>query len=328
MNVKRKVSKKILKNLYWKEGYSLSRIGKIVGMSYSGVAYYMKKFGIRRRPSDTRNYPKFNFSGNLIEKSYMLGFRAGDLYSKRKCNNIKIETTSSKEIFLDLFHEIFEKYGIVRAYERKGSLTKKTFKMHCYLNNSFNFLLRKPLRIPKWIIKNNKCFFSFFGGYSDAEGSWVITNHKYRDSINKDSMFCMRSCDKDIMHQIHDGLTKNNLKSNLYLERKKGTCTNIGKYKSDLYKICLYGKNALKLAALTLPFSRYACKKYKMESIIELENSKIMNLGTLNISCISCDHKKVRKNGSYGYKNKRFQRYKCPICKKVFSEQTLRKQVI
>jgi hypothetical protein len=39
------------------------------------------------------------------------------------------------------------------------------------LNDSFDFLLPKEDCVPDWILAEEECFFAFFAGYVDAEGS-------------------------------------------------------------------------------------------------------------------------------------------------------------
>jgi len=318
-----KIDRNKLEELYINQQLDGREIAKILGVSSWTVWDRLKLFDIPVR----RKVPtlKFPFSGDLKEKAYALGFRTGDLYVMKKCNCIRVETSSSQSKFLKVFEKFFSKYGTVKICEKKGNITEKSFHIYCYLDFSFEFLLKKPEEISEWIISNNEYFFSFLAGYSDAEGSWIIANHTTKKGKSKDSIFNLGSCDKKILQQIHQKLQEIGFNPHLYLDREKGTSTQIGKYHSDFYRIRIYGKNVAKLAEIILPFSHYENKQNRMKEIIEFEKMKINSLGTVEIPCIHCNHKKVHKCGSFSYKNKKHKRYRCPICKKVFSEIKLRK---
>jgi len=324
MNRMIKVDKNKLEELYVNQRLDGRHISKILGVSPWTIWNRLKIYGLPVRRQIP--HPKFSFSGNLEEKAYILGFRTGDLYAIRKSPNcIKVESSSSQPVFLKTFGKIFSKYGILKVYERHGNITEKTFKILCYLDSSFEFLINKLDKIPQWIIESDKHFFAFLAGYIDAEGSWIIANHRVKKWNYKDSIFSLGSCNKAILEQIHQKLKELGFNSHLYLTRKKGTKTQIGKYNSDFYRIRIYGKNVEKLAKIILPIGLHEDKQKDMSNIIRLEKTKIEKLGTINIPCLYCNHKNVSKSGSYLYKNVRYQRYRCPICKKIFSEQTIKR---
>lgn len=319
-----KVEKNELEELYVKQQLDGRTTAKILGVSSWTAWNRLKLFELPIRRQIP--HPKISFSGDLKERAYIIGFRTGDLYVMKKSPNcIKVEGSSSQSIFLEIVKRIFGKYGIIKIYEKKGNITEKSFKIISYLDSSFEFLIEKLNEMPELIMNDNECFLSFLAGYSDAEGSWIIANHIQKVGKSKDSIFSLGSCDKTIMHQIHQKLKELGFNSHLYLSKKAGTSTQLGKYHSDFYRIRLYGKHVAKLAKIILPFSHHENKQKSMEEIIELEKMKIENLGTVEISCLYCNHKKVHKCSSYGYKGVRYKRYRCPICKKVFSEQTIKK---
>jgi len=317
------IDKNNLEELYINQQLTGREIGKILNVSPWIIWDRLKLFNIPIRkhvPSQ-----KFPFSGNLNEKAYILGLRTGDLYATNKRKLVRIETSSSKLGLIEIFKNVFSKYGDVKVNERKGRITEKSFRTYIYLDSSFEFLVKKIEKMPEWVMNNNQNFFSFFAGYSDAEGSWIIANHKTKKGINKDSIFSLGSCDKEILQQIHQKLKELGFSSHLYLEKEKCTKTQLGEYSSDFYRIRIYGKDVGKLANMTLPFIQHERKNKQALEIIELEKIKLENLGTIGISCLYCNHKKVHKCSSYGYKGIRYKRYRCPICKKVFSEQTIKK---
>lgn len=322
-----KITKEVLEDFYLKRRSSTSQVGQILKINQWGVRVRLKRFEIpiRTLSENSTKYPKIPFSGDLKEKAYILGLRTGDLYVIPHHKLIKIETTSSKPTFLKMFEKVFGKYGVVKVYERKGKITEKSFRVYCYLDPSFEFLIKKLEEIPEWIMKCDDYFFPFLAGYIDAEGSWMIVEHKIKKWKYKDSTLSLGSCDKIIIHQIHQKLKELGFKSNLYLSKKAGTSTQLGKYHSDFYRIRIYGKNVVELAERLLPLSRHEDKQKRMREIITLGKTKIKSLGTVEIPCLFCSHKKVSKQGAYFYKGIRYQRYRCPICKKVFSVQTIKK---
>jgi transposase-like protein len=322
-----KITKEILEDLYLKRRLSTTQVGQLLKISQWNTRVWLKRFGIPTRSlSETRTkYPKTPFSGDLQEKAYILGLRTGDLYATPHRKLIRVEASSSKLIFIKMFEEIFSKYSVVKVYETKSKITEKSFKTYCYLDLSFEFLIKKLDEIPEWVLKDDKLFSAFLSGYVDAEGSWIITEHKIKKWKYKDPMFSIKSCDKAVLHQIHQKLRELGFKAHIRLERKAGTSTQLGKYHSDLYRVVIYGKDVAKLARVILPFSHHEDKQKKIRKIIELEKTKIEKLGTVEVPCIYCGRKKVSKHGGYFYKGRRFQRYRCPICKEVFSVQTIKK---
>ena len=102
-------------------------------------------------------YPKKQFSNNLMEKAYLLGFTSGDLHvSKNKYGQtIKVDTSTTKEVQIELVKSLFEPYTKVGAGRNKYGNTM----LYCNLDLSFSFLLDyKNDKIPKWILNEDKFF--------------------------------------------------------------------------------------------------------------------------------------------------------------------------
>ncbi len=72
-----KLERDRLCELYLNSGFSMPSIAKELGVSKSNIEYWMKKFGIPRRP--LLRYPRARFAGDSREKAYILGLRYGDL---------------------------------------------------------------------------------------------------------------------------------------------------------------------------------------------------------------------------------------------------------
>jgi hypothetical protein len=63
-----------------------------------------------------------------------------------------------------------------------------------YLNESFDFLLKKEDNIDDWILGDKEPFSAFLAGYLDAEGHFGV--------YNGFSEFSIATYDKNILHQI------------------------------------------------------------------------------------------------------------------------------
>jgi len=275
-------------------------------------------------PCQTKyKYPRCSFSNEPSERAYVLGLRSGDIYARKHYRSVIVEVTSPKSEQIEMFKNIFSKYGKIICYEKRSKVTGKTTRAYCFLNESFNFLIQKTQLIPDWILKNNSLFYSFLSGYVDSEGSWIITEHKKYDGKYKDLVFSLGTCDKVILEQVHRKLKELGFNSHFYLVRKAGVHTNIGICNFDLYRVMLMrAKDVIKLAKILLPLSKHEGKRDKILKIIELEPS-FKRMLSPEIPCPLCNHKKIWRRGS-GEGKIKYQRYICPNCKKNFSEKTLR----
>lgn len=161
-----------LRELYVGQRLSLRAIAEQWGCHPETVRHYLSLYGISRRTvSEAKiRYPRKSFLGGLIEKAYLLGFRAGDLhvhtanYSKTS-RTIIVACTSTVPEQIELVRSLFQDYG--RVSLAKG---EKQTVITCYLDPSFGFLLEKEDRIPEWILADQNYFAAFLAGYIDAEG--------------------------------------------------------------------------------------------------------------------------------------------------------------
>ena len=205
----------------------------------------MKNYDIKTRPIHKRvcKYKKKNFNGNLEEKSYMIGFRIGDLnvYRVKSTTVARCSTTKQAQVFL--IRNLFSSYGGVHITKAK----RGTYEVVAYLNSSFNFLIPKTDNIPGWIVKNNRYFLAFFSGYADAEGS--LHFHKtYKGKLNLFPIFEISSYDKTILHKIWHHYRKINVKiPKPKISRPKGTPCNDNKYFSngDCWRLTTGKKDSL-----------------------------------------------------------------------------------
>ena len=188
-----KIPLKELKDLYYNKKLSMQQIADKYNLKHTSTIHHkFKKYKINSRtkeegiklsiPRRSRSianavirYPRKSFSGNSIEKSYLLGFAVGDLYiNKRKYGTtIYAQTSTTKKVQVDLLKDLFKKYTKVRIYKSKFN----QYNISCSLDESFKFLLKyKEDDIPDWASINKNNFLSFLGGYIDAEGHFGVPN--------------------------------------------------------------------------------------------------------------------------------------------------------
>jgi DNA-binding CsgD family transcriptional regulator len=269
---KYKITKEELEELYINKKLSSLKIAKILNMPDRRVRKKLEKFGIPRRTlseAGTR-YQKTPFSGDLKEKAYMLGLRAGDFYAQKIRKLIRFQTSTTHQAQIDLVKEVFGKYSHVSTYGQNGKWGRECF-VYCDLHGSFDFLLEKPRRIPDWILSNNEFFYSFLAGYMDCEGSWTILKN---DKNNVRFIFSLDSEDKSILEQIKEKLISFGVVVHVYLEAKKGEIVNGQRYNEDYYSLMIYQKSSiLNLIEKLLPLSHHREKILKMKFIFRNKNS-------------------------------------------------------
>ena len=166
------LSKKKLSDWYTKKKLSTWQIEKQYGYSRGTVYRKLCKYNIKRRTSATAHiiYPRRNFDRNKIDKSYLIGFAMGDLRVRKVYLNsetIHVDCGSTKKEQINLITELFKSYG--RIWVSKPNKMGST-QIECFLNDSFNFLLKKRILADPWILENKKYFIAFLAGFTDAEG--------------------------------------------------------------------------------------------------------------------------------------------------------------
>lgn len=206
-----KLTKEKLKELYIDKRFPFSKIARICKCSAAGVLKKMRKYKILSRTLSEANTKHFkvDFDGDFIKKAYMIGFRLGDLRIRKDKNLINAGCGTTKTAQIQLIKDLFGKYGPIWISKRDK---RNAYHADCSLNLSFKFLLPKHKSIPKWILRNNKNFFSFLAGYTDAEGNIGIYNKRAR--------FRLRSYDKEILEDINVRLKLFGIKSLFSLDKK------------------------------------------------------------------------------------------------------------
>jgi hypothetical protein len=136
------------------------------------------------------------------------------------------------------------------------------------------FLLNNTDKIELWILKNQKYFAAFLAGYIDAEGTFCL--------CSGNTVFSIKSQDKNILHQIRDKL----IDLGIFLRppqvaRKKGTKdTRRTISNEDIWGLWVHRKDALlKLFDLLSPYLKHKDKQNRIKILKEniLQRNKKYN---------------------------------------------------
>ncbi len=236
---KRKIAK-----MYLEQKKSSNQIAKELNCSPSLIRNRLKEFNIPTRKvkealglSNKPKYKRYDFSGDLVEKAYLIGFSKGDLHIERNTFRTIISSmNSSKEEQIELFQELFTKYSHVwTGLPGKENVVGT----RAYLNNTFSFLLDLEDTIYDWILSDKDNFLGFLAGYIDAEGSFCL--------CGGDAVFSVRSQDKNILCLIREKLIELGvLLRPAQIARKKGTRDKFGTISNeDIWAIRVHRKDSL-----------------------------------------------------------------------------------
>lgn len=261
-----KISKEKLEYLYHTRGLSAKKIAKTIHRSTGGIERKIKLFRIKTRNINNRacKYKKADFSGDLIEKAYMVGFRLGDLNVVPVKNVIQVRCSTTKRAQVKLIRNLFSPYTTPYVCKAK----RGTFEIVCLLNNTLNFLLPKKDEIEPWILENPQYFWAFFAGYSDAEGCLHL-HRAYGRQSTPFAIFQLSSYDKNILRQLWKGLNQSDILSPPpVICRPKGTPCGNQRYFSnnDMWRFTVSRKDSLwKLIHFWKRYSRHKDKQTAIE---------------------------------------------------------------
>ncbi len=180
------ISKEDLIKLYYNQKKSKYKIGFIYNCSFKTVLNRMREYGMKplSRSIIQSKYNKRDFSGNKIEKAYLIGFRLGDLNAYKTSAHsevIVVRTHTTRIDQVRLMQRLFSKYGKVSVNRNKKTFS---YTINCFLNKSFEFLLLKKGPVEYWIAQNKNFSASFAAGYIDAEGNLGIYDGRARLKID------------------------------------------------------------------------------------------------------------------------------------------------
>lgn len=178
------ITQEDLYRLYWGEHKSSIEIAKLYHCRGMTIRNRIREFGIQKRSaSDARmRYKKQNFSGDSVERSYLLGFRLGDLSAYQTSTRsdliiVRCHTTQMTQVAL--IRDLFFPYGHITI-----STGVHGYNINCYVNTTFKFLLPKYTRVPKIVEKSSSSVWAFIAGYVDVEESFGINQGKARFKLD------------------------------------------------------------------------------------------------------------------------------------------------
>lgn len=268
------IPKTALFNLYHNKKLTHKQIAQNFGHSRYGIQRWMNIYGISSRSfseSHTK-YPKHDFSGNLMEKAYLIGFRLGDLNVYKIHELVQVRCSTTVQAQIDLIESLFKKYTNVHIWKAK----RGTFEITILLNNSFEFLLPKNDEIEDWITGNDEYFLGFLGGYSDAEGSFYLRK-PYKLARVGWGIFEVGTFDKNILSYISQRLDQLEIKNKLNISRyansidKRGVICN-----KDCWRLTIAKKQSLwNFIKLIKPFHKHQQKLKDLKKVEE--NLKLRN---------------------------------------------------
>ena len=258
-----------LRSLYQDQGLSIEVIAERFNVSPSLIKRRMEEYDIpvRSHPEATTTYPKTDFSGDLVEKAYLIGFRQGDLWVGRQNPQgatISITCCSTKRAQVDLIESLFRDYGRVwiGKPDKDGMIS-----ITALVNDSFDFLLPKKDKIEDWILADDECFWAFFAGYVDAEGNIGVYNGQAR--------LRLESADKGILFQFWQKLNSLGVcvpKPRLVPKKGKPLLSTPrkGVARQDLWQL----ETKRKASLLTIfehiePYLKHADKRLRLKAAIE-----------------------------------------------------------
>ncbi len=264
-----KIDSHTLYTLYWENGMSIAEIAEKFGVSEWTVHQRMVKFNIPRRKIGESNLKqqKLPFSGDPIERSYLLGLRAGDLSARWKGKRIRVEVCTSHPAMVELFKSLFEGYasvGMCPEYNKRA----QTFRWRVFvdLDTSFYFLVEKPEFIATEILFSKDLFLAFLAGYTDAEGSIIM-------SPNREQIVCyFRICSEDfnLLRDFYKKLREIGYHLRLVLDKEKGTDDGFSKLRTDYWRLELSRKDDIIQLLQQLPI-RHSEKKRKWDLLLRIQ---------------------------------------------------------
>jgi len=265
------LSKTKLMELYIGRKLSTWEIEMRYGYNRSTVHRKLLEYEIKPRTRAESHilYPRKNFSGDPIEKAYLIGFAIGDLRARKVHKNsetIHVDCGSTKFEQINLIKKLFETYGRtwISRPSRKGKV-----QIEAFLNRSFDFLLN-PKREISWILNSDDYFAAFLAGFTDAEGSIKIHNGR--------AVYQLGNYDKELLFLIHRKLMELEINCpESYEDNTKGYVTKQGYVHNQNYcslRVCRKS-SLIQLFELICPYLKHEGRVSDMKKA--RENVRVRN---------------------------------------------------
>ncbi|MBR9682314.1 MAG: hypothetical protein GOV02_01440 [Candidatus Aenigmarchaeota archaeon] len=262
--------------LYIGDKISLRTLAKMFKSNKRTIHKILEENGISVKDSSEANklfntkYVKLPFSGDEYEKAYITGLVKSDVHARAKSKyTLRLTTGSTHPAFINMFRQVFEKYGSLYVYPVKYHSSYQ-WNITADLDfSSFNFLLLNNNAMTLNYDKNT--FISFISGLIDADGSICIKKvREYFQYVIK-----IFGEDKKLLEKIKTKFYEFNIKSEIYLYEKKGSVRILRgrtiKYNNDYYCLEIWRRENVMtiLKALSL---KHPEKIAKRKLIYDFEN--------------------------------------------------------
>jgi hypothetical protein len=173
----------------------------------------VQNVGNTRPPQNLRH-----FAGNEIEKTYLTYFVAGDVHTYRHGTKVRVEGGTTHPAQLELLTALF---GIYVKPIFEPTLTPRGqygIRATFDLSPSFDFLLDKPKKIDRLILRDDRLFYSALSGFSDAEGHVGLR----RRHVKAYAEYALSNRNSHLMHDFTQGLNSREHNVRLYALRHQG----------------------------------------------------------------------------------------------------------
>lgn len=270
-----------LRALYIEQKLSIPQIAELYCCANETIRLRLIKYGIPIRSFSQATLIQHgtdtqlkDFDGDDCEKAYMIGFRLGDLNVRKDNANSEVLTVrgnSTQYDQIELVRQIFARYGHIGVGRHirvaRGGVLE--YHIRCSVNRSFEFLLKYDSELPLWILKNDQVFLAFFGGFTDAEGSFHL--ERQEKSVVR-ARFTIKNTDKRILEQCREKLLSMGVKcTQINLAYKGGWVSRRGvRARKDLWSLDVSNKHSLvKLILLLSPYLHHPKRRSDMERVQE-----------------------------------------------------------
>lgn len=206
-------------------------------------------------------YPKAPFSGDPEERAYLLGLRAGDIYSCMHGRSIRATVSTTHPAMIQLVRDLFGRYGhVTQSPKFLRKWNQYEWEVYTYLHSSFVFMLQKPNFIAE-------PFLSFLAGFFDAEGHIEVFKQKGSSTVG--IRMDVSSCDVSLLRIIDAKLHAFGYNSHMSTGplRLKGESVGYGPYGADFWRLSLSRNAEVARLLRTLPL-RHSEKVQKRDLAI------------------------------------------------------------
>jgi len=275
-----KVDPGLILGLYRDQGKTLDEISVALGISRSTARDHIAN-QITLRPRSTPRFSRFAFSGDELERAYLLGYRAGDVNAfQDSAETVTARVSTTHPAMLEMFSHCFSRYGRCKVVPRRVFLTGYDWQVLVYLDNSFRFLIPKPASSPS----EPTLLYAFTAGFGDSDGCWAASDRRGRTAFS----FCITSRNHILLAELKLALESEGYHPHLYLSRERGTTkvvkgrdeTRVVTLTEDTWTLVMSRRSEVKqLASNVLPYSQHQEKIARMKLILDDRNDDWSEMG-------------------------------------------------